>query len=175
MVRTWLARRRLDRLPEISVTKVANYDQAWTSPNPDLTATARNRFGAIVGALEYQVSPLNDKVYVFRIDVPEVFRRRGYGLALLTHLTRTYALPITAVKELYSAKPFWNASRKLAAAGIVVTADLASGEMDAEAARWSHLQADKDRLRQLILERLYELREPWDIAVGRGLEDRSAL
>lgn len=172
MVRAWLAKRRLERLPVISVTTVANYHQAWTSPNPDLTATAWNGNGDTVGTIGYQLSPLGDKVYVFRIDVPEARRRRGYGLALLRHLASTYELPMTAVMELWSAKSFWNAARKLAAPGFLVTPDLATGDMDAEASSWSHLQPDKDRLQELIRHRLEVLCEPWHIAVGRGLDDR---
>jgi GNAT superfamily N-acetyltransferase len=164
------ARRRIDRLPPVTVTATANYYKPWTAPSPDYRVRIGNAEGVQVGTGCYAVSPLHDRVYVFKIEIAPEHRRRGYGTAFLWHLAQRYRQPITAVDERYSSREFWSAARRLGNAGLPMTTDLSSGDMDAEANRWQHLRGDAERLQRLISERLNTHHEPWHIAVGRGLE-----
>jgi hypothetical protein len=166
----WQAREKIEHLPPITVTATANYFRAWTSPNPDYRVTIANAEGVEIGTGCYAVSPLNDRVYVFEIEIAPEHRRRRYGTAFLWHLAQAHGQPVTAVKGLFSSHDFWHTARQLADTGLVVTAQLSPSEMDAEARRWGHLEAERERLHQLIIERLYTHREPWHVAVGRGLD-----
>jgi GNAT superfamily N-acetyltransferase len=123
-----------------------------------------------VGSACYAISPLNDRLYVFEIEIAPEHRRQGFGTAYLKHLSETHRLPLTPIKELYSSHRFWEATRRLAGTGLKVTAEISVSDMDAEARRWAHLEADRERLYRLIRERLFVHCEPWDVAVGRGLD-----
>jgi len=166
----WQGRRRIERLPAITVAATANYYKPWTAPSPDYRVRIGNAEGVQVGTGCYALSPLQDRVYVFKIEIAPEHRRRGYGTAFLWHLAQRYRQPITAVDERYSSREFWRAARRLGNAGLPMTTDLSSGEMDAEASRWQHLEPQAERLQRLISERLNTHHEPWHIAVGRGLE-----
>lgn len=168
---TWLSRRKIERLPTITVKAAANYYKTFTAPNPDYKASINNAAGELVGTATYAVSPLSDRVYLFNIEVMPNQRRHGYATALLWYLAQTHGHPITAVKELHGAASFWASARRLQEVGIIVTEPLSVGEMDKEAARWQHLQPEAERLEKLIVERLSVHREPWHIATGRGLEN----
>jgi GNAT superfamily N-acetyltransferase len=170
VIGTWQGRRRLERLPQITVNTMANYYKAFTAPNPDYEAVILNSTGDEVGTATYAVSPVFDRVYLFEIEITPEHRRQGYATAMLWHLAKTYGQPITAVKELYSANSFWTAARQLKKVGLVVTMQLSVGDMDNEAARWQHLRSEAERLEKLISERLMVHNEPWHIAVGRGLD-----
>jgi GNAT superfamily N-acetyltransferase len=166
-LRAWHGRRRIERLPAITVAATANYYKPWTSPSPDYRVRIENAEGVQVGTGCYAVSPLHDRIYVFKIEIATEYRRRGYGTALLGYLARTYSQPMTPIGEPFSSRRFWAVARRLP--DLVVTGPLSGGEMDAEARRWGHLEAESDRLQQTISKRL-GTGEPWDIAVGRGLE-----
>lgn len=113
MLRAWLARRRMRRLPAISVSTTADFYKPFTAPNPDMIAVIRNAAGEQVATAAYAVSPLSDRLYVFEVEVAAEHRRRGYASALLWHLAESYALPITPVEERSDAGAFWNAARRL--------------------------------------------------------------
>jgi hypothetical protein len=157
-------------LPLITIRTTANYYKALTSPGCDLKAVIGNAAGDPVGTATYALSPLGDRVYVFGIEVHAVCRRQGYALALLRYLAHTYGVPMTPIHELRSASGFWSAARHMDGMGLILTASLSSSEMDNESIRWQHLRADSDRLQKQITERLIH-GEPWDIAVGRGLDE----
>lgn len=170
-------RRRLDArsgshrvLPEISLELTKNYFKAFTAPSPDVTATIHNSQGQIVGCAVYAVSPLYDRVYLFTIDIAQSFRRQGYGLAVLTHIAKTHGLPITTVKEVFSANSFWSAARSELATIAPMTSTLSVSEMDEEKSRWRHLQAEVDKLESVITERFLR-GESYAHAVGRGLDE----
>ncbi len=161
---------KLESLPNIVVKASPNYYKAFTAPNPTFEATIHSATGDQVGTVTYALSPLSDRVYIFDIQIAPEHRRCGYGTALLWHLARVYGQPITAVKELYSASRFWSAARQQKGTGFVVTEQLSVSEMDVEAARWEHLRPAAERLEKVMTERLTVHREPWHVAVGRGLE-----
>jgi hypothetical protein len=163
------ARDRIERLPAIKLTTTANHYKSFTAPNPDYKATIHRADGKQIGTAAYALSPLDDRVYLFRIEIEAVHRRRGYGLALLWYLAKTYERPITPVHQAIGSYEFWFAARRMEAAGLVVTTDVRISEMDDEASRWQHLRPQAERLQQQISERLSR-HEPWDVAVGRGLD-----
>ncbi|WP_432262971.1 GNAT family N-acetyltransferase [Cupriavidus sp. TMH.W2] len=160
--------RALDRLPPLVVKAAADHFRVVTAPSPEFRATLHNGASEEVGTAKYGLSPLGDRVYVYDIRVPPAHQRCGYATALLWYLAREYGRPITPVQELHAASGFWNAARALAGAGVVVTEPV--WDLEAEAARWAHLRPDAERLAEQILERLHVRREPWQVAVGRGLD-----
>jgi hypothetical protein len=81
-------------------------------------------------------------VYVYRIEVAEHVRCRGYGLAFLLLLHNTYHTPITPIFDSHSADRFWEAARALRPVGLLVTPGLSWVDMLNEQARWRHLQAE---------------------------------
>jgi len=155
-------------LPTVSLREKANYYKAFTSPNPDVNAVVLDAAGQAVGRVTYALSPLcGDKLFLFNISIEPSLRRQGLGSAVLVHLAQRYDRPIIPVKELHTS--FWHKVRRLKMPGLRIGAQLSVGCMDKEAERWSHLKADAERLDRLITERLAVSREPWDVAVGRGL------
>jgi hypothetical protein len=145
-LRALRAARRLRDLPRIAVSQRANFCYAFTWPNPDLTAVVRGASGNLVGEMTYAISPLKDRVYIFDIRVEALLRRKGYGLAMLRWLATTYDIPMTPIKEIISAKPFWNEARRLCQKCFTVTNGLAVSDMQGEAARWGHLKLEAHRL-----------------------------
>ncbi|WP_426105941.1 hypothetical protein [Massilia sp. TSP1-1-2] len=96
----------------LKILKKVYSAEAFTAPNPYITETIHNSEGAAVGSTEYGVSPLTDRVYLFEIKIAPPFRRKGYGLALLTSLAKTYSFPLTVVHPISPAILFWNSVRK---------------------------------------------------------------
>ncbi|RQR80234.1 hypothetical protein DIE11_15810 [Burkholderia sp. Bp9012] len=68
-------------------------------------------------------------------------RRRGYGLAFLSYLHRTYQLPITVIDELPDGRPFWLAARTFQSGTLRVTSGKSSDEFRDELLQWRHRQA----------------------------------
>ncbi|NVM76865.1 hypothetical protein FHW83_002666 [Duganella sp. SG902] len=108
------------------------------------------------------------KLYIFNITIQDANRRQGFGLAVMAYLATTYRLPITTIKEVFSASGFWRAARLASGAPIET---LSISEMDAERERWFPLKPLTDQLDVLISDRLFNKRESWETAVGRGLPD----
>ncbi|MDA8445618.1 GNAT family N-acetyltransferase [Paracidovorax valerianellae] len=158
----WLVQRRLAHVPKITVDVTRNYYMTFTAPNPDVKVIIKNEAGITVGRACYAVSPLNDRVYIFEVEILSAHRRQGYGTALLLFLAQTYDLPITVVKELYSACSFWRFARGLGSAGIRLTQQLSVSDMASEAERWAHLQPKARQLefselldRNFVFSRIY--------------------
>lgn len=156
-------------LPTFSVVKTLNYLKAFTSPNPDVKATIIDVEEKVVGRVTYAVSPLHDRLYLFNIEVEEAYKRKGFGLAIVHYLLMTYQLPITTVKEVFSASDFWTAARKMAGKIGGTIATMSVSEMPDEAARWAYLKPENDRLEALITQRFLR-GEAYESAVGRGLD-----
>lgn len=156
-----------EQLPFIEVELSANHHKSFTAPNPDIKATVYSSSRVAVGHVTYAVSPLFDKLYIFDINIHDAYRRQGFGLAAMAYLAKTYHLPITTIKEVFSASGFWSAARL--ASGPIDT--LSISEMDAERERWAHLKPLMDQLDAIISDRLFSKRESWEAAVGRGLPD----
>lgn len=162
-----LGRTRSKLLPYIEIETSTNHHKSFTSPNPDINATVYSSDRVPVGHITYAVSPLFDRLYIFDITIHDAYRRRGFGLAVMSYLATTYRLPITTIKEVSQASGFWHSAR-LAGAPIDT---LSFSEMDTEAERWAHLKPHADKLELLISDRLFRNREAWETAVGRGLPD----
>ncbi|WP_321850705.1 hypothetical protein [Burkholderia diffusa] len=97
--------------------------------------------GGTVGAATYSLAPRTDRVYVHRLEILASMRRRGYGLAFLSYLHRTYQLPITAIDDLPEVRPFWRAARTFQSGTLRVTAGQSSDEFRDELLQWRHRQA----------------------------------
>lgn len=158
-------------LPAITLTVVKkDYSKAFTAPNPDVTETIHNSGGEAVGSIVYAVSPLTDRIYLLELEILPPHRRKGYGLALLTSLSKRYCLPITVVHPISPARLFWECARKELVETVPMTQTLSMSEMDEEKTRWCQLQPKIDQLEKAIMER--HLRgEPYAQAVGRGLDE----
>lgn len=165
------ARCRPVSVPVIKLNTTASYYKTFTSPNPNLNAIICNGAGERVGSVCFAVSPLQDRVYVFGIEIDIPFRRQGYGMALLWFLASTYGVPITPIKVLHKAQRFWNTARDMHVPWLAITPEISSGEMEEESMRWRHLAPEIKRLDLQISERLQDGHESWATAVGRGLDE----
>lgn len=172
-LRMWLDRRKLKRLPSITVNTTLSFHKSFVSPNPIHQSIIHNAVGEQVGTADYAVSPLSDRTYIFDLEIHSNHRRQGYATTFLWSLAQTYGHPITPIKELFSAIRFWIAVRRLEHDKFIVTQQMSISDMDNEAKRWEHLQPQAKLLEKLIAERLSVYNEPWHIATSRGLDDQS--
>lgn len=154
--------------PQITVEAKLRYDHALTSPAPEYRGTIFNSKSEHVGFAVYALSPLNDCLYLYEIRIGQNFVRRGYGLAMLQYLAQTYRQPIIPVHELESAERFWDAARRYVT-DVEVREPISVSDFDVERHRWAFLKPESDRLQEQINVRLMR-GEPWEEAVGRGLE-----
>lgn len=166
----WLVQRRLAHVPKITVDVTRYYYMTFTSPNPDVNVIIKNEADIEVGRACYAVSPLNDRVYIYEVEILDVHRRKGYGTALLLFLAQTYDLPITIIQELYSACSFWRFARGLGSAGIKLTEQLSVSGMACEAERWAHLKPEAKKLQDAIFHRVAVGKQSWSEAKSYGLE-----
>ena len=97
--------------------------------------------GGIVGAATYSLAPRTDRVYVHRLEILPTMRRRGYGLAFLSYLHRTYQLPITPIDDGPEARSFWRAARSFQSGAWRVTSGQSSDEFRDALLQWRHRQA----------------------------------
>ncbi|HGL6314873.1 GNAT family N-acetyltransferase [Burkholderia multivorans] len=98
--------------------------------------------GDAVGVATYSLAPRTDRVYVHRLEMHRSMRRRGYGLAFLSYLHRTYQLPITAINDAPDARLFWHAARTFRSGALRVTFEQSSDEFRDELVRWYRQQAE---------------------------------
>ena len=126
----WAAQRRIARLPEIQLARQANYYMTNTSPNPDWTATIATSAGIRVGTATYAVTPLDDQLWLYGLEIAPAHRRHGYALALLWQLHQAHRLPIHPVHELGTAGGFWHRARRLASAGLQVAEALSLADLE---------------------------------------------
>lgn len=148
------------RLPPMQVELKADpQPQNFVEPNPDYHAVIRSTLGEEVGTATFGISPLNDTLYLYQIDVFLRHRRQGYALAFLCWLHQEHGLPITPVHIVGSALSFWGAARHLQSLGLVVNCDLRTSEMAEEKARWAHLIPEPEHLR---LQRECEAAAEWE-------------
>ncbi len=166
----WVAQRRIARLPEIRLTRQANYHMTPTSPNPDWTVTIATRAGVRVGAATYAVTPLDDQLWLYEIEITPAHYRQGYALALLWQLHQAHGLPIHPVHELDTARDFWQYARRLAGTGLQVADALSITDLEERKKRWAHLAPVRERLQRAISARL-AAGEDWYYATGRGLDE----
>lgn len=153
---------------KITVEEKLRYDHALTSPAPERRGGIFNSEGERIGFAVYALSPLNDCLYLYDIKIDQDFMRRGYGLAMLQYLAKTYRQPIIPIHELESAERFWDAARRYIT-DVEVREPISVSDFDVERHRWAFLKPESDRLQAQINARLMR-GEPWEEAVGRGLE-----
>lgn len=148
------------------------YDKPPTSPAPSCYAKIFNGEGVQVARASFGVSPLHDRIYVYEMEVSAGWHKKGYGSAFIAYLQGTYHLPITPIHVLHTAEGFWEKlKRRGRLKGWVITDAMGMADLDEEIKRWAHLEPDIERLKDTISHRLFVLREPYEIAVSRGLDD----
>ena len=146
---TLLTRHTEKTLRAISVTATADDSKVnFVAPNPDYNAKIRNAIGEIVGTAEFGISPLNETVFLYGLDILPAHQRQGYALALLVWLANEHNLPITPVHETIPARNFWISAHKFKASNLVLLDQLRCGEMNEEKSRWAHLvpESEAERL-----------------------------
>lgn len=108
--------RKIAHLPNIELFSDIPQHRSTFSVDPIIFRYRKYRDteGQCFGSATIGVSPLlMDKVYISDIKVEENRRRKGFGLAILKSFYDEFHLPLVAIKELHSAKPFWNSAREL--------------------------------------------------------------
>lgn len=161
---------RFRQLPIITVQGTANYYKPNTSPSPDRNVQIFNEAEHLVGAASYALTPLNDQLWLYEIEVEPEYRRQGYGLAFLRYLNHTHGLPVTAIHEVHLAASFWGMARLLNGHGLNVTQPLSASDIATHQERWQHLQRMQTQLLEVIHQRLAR-GENWYHAIGRGLDE----
>jgi len=138
--RSWVtlrqASRLVGRLPPVELQCVVDPAHTWVAPGLGYRATILDDKYVDVGRVAFDVSPLNDRIYVHEIEIDQRHRRRGYGTAALWQLSQKYRQPITPIHIVGSALGFWAKARSLGPCGLIITEDLRVSEMDGERARW---------------------------------------
>lgn len=109
-------------------------------PAPKCLATIM-ALGEQVGSVNYQVSPLNDRVYVNHVEVWASRQRSGYGMAAMVAIVEQYGLPLVPVFPYGAAGAFWDAvAARMKSLGLVNPPALrTTAQMEAEQDRWRHL------------------------------------
>lgn len=121
--------------------------QNFVEPNPDFQASILNGSMQEVGTATFGISPLDDTIYVYQIDVYPQHRRRGYALAFLSWLSSEHHLPVTPVHIVGNALGFWSAARALPDQMLIVSKELRLSEMAAEKNRWAYMISEPEHIR----------------------------
>ncbi|MDI2593109.1 GNAT family N-acetyltransferase [Pseudomonas sp. 681] len=117
-------------------------------PNPKFLAAVQTVDGQQIGILSYGINPLNDRLYVFQIEIQREYRRQGYGLAVLWTLSQQHGLLIMPNHITGTALDFWRQAREiLRSVGGTIGEDLRFNQMEEEKARWAHLVPEPEHLR----------------------------
>lgn len=141
MIKGWLRNRKLKSLPGVAVAKTVKDAYGSTvAPNPMVTLDFVDENCTYIGHVDYGVSPLLDKTYIFMIEVEHEYRRKGFGLAMLMHIYKIHGLRLVPVKEAGCAESFWNKARGMSGENLALGDQLTFGELSAEKARWANLK-----------------------------------
>lgn len=132
-------------LPIISVVIATDsYKFNFVAPNPDHNAKIRNAIGEIIGTAIFGISPLNETVFLYELNILPSHQRQGYALAVLVWLANEHNLPITPVHETVPARSFWITAHEFKANNLVLLDQLRYCEMDEEKSRWAHLVPESE-------------------------------
>ncbi|KPX92082.1 hypothetical protein [Pseudomonas meliae] len=97
--------------------------------------------GQRVGYVSYGINPLNDRVYINKIEIELEHQRQGIGLGVLWRLQLTHQVPIVPLYQYGNSNGFWSLARqRLEGAGALIEDQLRTDtELDVEKQRWEHL------------------------------------
>jgi hypothetical protein len=137
---------KISHLPKIELfNDNSTYDSTFlVHPNPFRYRKYQDKEGQRFANVNIGISPLKDKVYIFDIKVDEDRQRKGFGLAILKSLYDEFNSPLVAIKELHSAKPFWDKARELSGETFIVLPEI-HGEED--------IALEKERIKTKLLAR----------------------
>lgn len=106
--------------------------------------------GQRAGRIYYGVNPLNDRVYIYDLNIEGDFQRRGLATAALWRLWCNHSVPLVPLHEVGTAVGFWSKARKrFAAAGVEIKRDIRTADQAAEKQRWQHLVPESDNERSI--------------------------
>lgn len=132
-------------LPIISVAIAADSRKLnFVAPNSDYNAKIRNAAGEIIGTAVFGISPLNETVFLYELNILPSHQRQGNALAFLVWLANEHNLPITPIHETVPARSFWITAHEFKAKNLVLLDQLRSCEMDEEKSRWAHLLPESE-------------------------------
>lgn len=111
--------------------------------------------GQRVGYVSYGINPLNDRVYINKIDIELEHQRQGIGLGVLWWLQLTHQVPIVPLYQYGSSNGFWSLARqRFNGAGALIEDQLRTEtELDVEKQRWEHLVPElphERRIREIM-------------------------
>lgn len=102
-----------------------------------------------LGRLTYLLSPLNDRLYLYEIQIFESYRKNGFGMAALAALSlMNNRMPIFPVKILNTptARAFWNSVYRRSNPLLPIKEEIGLADWIIEADRWRHLHFAADCL-----------------------------
>ena len=129
-------------IPDIELLTVQTPSEPKTFlyPAPNLYSRIRVD-GKPVGSVDYGLNPLEDRVYIHKIDIAPEYQRRGYALAALALIAAEHKIPIIPVHIWGFAIGFWSKARShLQALGFEIGPEIRCSQLNEEAARWQHLR-----------------------------------
>lgn len=133
-------------LPAVCLHLVHEHTDGYVSPRPSRYVECRKADDVtVVGHISYGVSPLDDRIYVGKIEIHPEHRLQGYASSLLLAVVTQHAvegkhLPVTGMSETESAAGFWWKLRQGSVPGLAVTMDIDIHEQSLESTRWAHLK-----------------------------------
>lgn len=100
------------------------------------------------GRISYGINPLNDRVYIYDLNIEGDYRRRGLATVTLWRLWCTHQVPLVPLHEVGTAVGFWSTARqRFAAAGVEVKRDIRTADQKEEQQRWQHLMPEPEHER----------------------------
>lgn len=106
--------------------------------------------GQRTGKISYGINPLNDRVYIYDLNIDGDYRRRGLATATLWRLWCAHQVPLVPLHEVGTAVGFWSKARKrFAAAGVDIKRDIRTAEQEEEQRRWQHLVPESENERSI--------------------------
>ncbi|ANF89290.1 hypothetical protein A7J50_5978 (plasmid) [Pseudomonas antarctica] len=84
-----------------------------------------------MGYVSYGVKPLDDGLYINKIEIDPAHQKKSIGLGVLWHLWLTHLVPIMPISQFGDSGRFWSlARRRFAAAGGLIGPELRPSEQD---------------------------------------------
>ena len=107
--------------------------------------------GQRVGYVSYGINPLDDRVYINKIDIELQHQRQGFGFGVLWCLWLKHQVPIVPLYQYGASNGFWSLARqRFLAAGALIEDQLRTDtELDAAKQRWQHLVPELAHERQI--------------------------
>lgn len=121
-------------LPEVDIVARRVKSQAHSFAYPAPAYMALIEANGVVGHVHYGLSPLRDRLYIYRLEIEPEHRRQGLALSTLWRLHLQFRLPLVSLQPVSA---FWaSAAVILGQAG----AHMSTAHASLESCRWALLQ-----------------------------------